>query len=320
MLALRASTRIAPQLLAPAGSRGMAVSAKSIKLRLKTVSNIRRITSTMKMVAASKLRGFQSRMEAARPLADAVNRTFDSVPAGDDAPAQDAAAAVAAHGDAAAAAAPAAGSNLPLFLCVSSDRGLCGGINGNVIKVMRRQSAALKNEVQIVAVGDKARTALSRSHSKMLRFSVNDVFKKPPTFITASLLAEEVSGLPYSACTLVYNKFKNAAAFEITEETVQGVDAQLAALPRVGQVFEFEGDDRLIMSDLIQFRFAVSIFRALLENATCEQAARVSAMDGASKNCGEMINKLTTQMNRARQSAITTELCEIVAGAEAIAA
>jgi len=294
-------------------TRGMAVSAKSLKLRLKTVSNIKRITSTMKMVAASKLRGFQSRMEAARPMGAAVNLTFDSVP-----PLTEAEAAIAAATHDGAAAGAVAQKAKPLLIGISSDRGLCGAINSSVVKVMRRLAHEHNDQVQIVVVGDKARTAMGRTHSKAFQFSVNDVFKKPPTFLSASLLAEEILKLDFSKSILIYNQFKSAIAYDTVEKHALSASEEMAQLPRVGQVFEFEGEDSRIMADLVQFRLAVSVFSALLENATCEQSARMSAMDGASKNCGEMISKLTTQMNRARQASITTELCEIVAGAEAI--
>jgi len=267
----------------------------------------------MKMVAASKLRGFQTRMEAARPMAAAVERTLENLPElSEDEKALQAANPTDADSELA--------GGPPLIIATASDRGLCGGVNSAVVRIVRRLTKEADNNNQIVVIGDKARTALGRTHGELFQLSVSEAFKKPPTFLIASLLSEEVCKLKYDDCTLVTNKFKTAIAYDTVEVGLGSPVDIMSRLPKLNETYEFEGDEREVMADFLDFRMGVTLFAAMLENATCEQSARMSAMDGATKNCGEMIDRLTTQMNRARQASITTELCEIVAGAEALVA
>jgi F-type H+-transporting ATPase subunit gamma len=280
----------------------MAVSAKALKLRIKSVHSIQRITKTMKMVAASKLKGFQTRMEASRPLVSAVDTIQNKFLAN-------------AEGEAAA---ENAGSEV--FVAMSSDRGLCGGVNSAVVKAVRNDVRDNnKTDFQIVTIGDKARSALARMFPQQMRLQVTEAGKKPPTFLQASLLAEQISAVDGANMTMCYNVFQSAIAYETQKVALPSRALFQKAGPQVAAEYELEYEsDDVILDDLYEFVLTSKLFNGLLETSTCEQSARMTAMDGASKNCGELISRLTTQMNRARQAAITTELCEIVAGAEAI--
>lgn len=288
--------RAAPKAVFSAPTRGMAVSAKALKLRIRSVSSIQRITKTMKMVAASKLKGFQSRMEAARPLNGAVDKISEQLPAREE-----------------------NSSKKVQFVPITSDRGLCGGVNSSVAKFVRNTVQSNPNmPFSIFVIGDKGRATLGRLFPSAVSTQVTDTGKKPPTFLSASLIAEMIAESDADETVFVYNMFKSAIAYDTTSAAQPNREYFLNAVHDVGAVYELEGDESTIMSDLFEFSTASRLFYGMLEQATCEQSARMSAMEGASKNCGEMIAKLTTQMNRARQASITTELCEIVAGAEAI--
>ena len=276
--------------------RGFAASARTLRMRIRSVGNIRRITKTMKMVAASKLKGFEMRMRASRPLSAAIAKVQEVMPKSD---------------------VPVEGPTLCVTL--NSDKGLCGAVNSTIIKSLRNWSKdhpeAQKN---IVMIGDKGRAPMSRLFAKDITLQFTDHAKKPPSFVVASLIAEEVSNSPQGEAMLFYNKFKSAIAYETTVSPLPSKTAVMASLEKVTETYEFEGDEKETLADMYQFMLASRLFNGLLESTTCEFSARMQAMDGASKNCGQLINRLTTQMNRARQASITTELCEIIAGAESL--
>jgi ATP synthase F1 gamma subunit len=281
----------------------MAASAKALKLRIKSVDSIKRITKTMKMIAATKLKGFQTRMESSRPIAAACQNIHNQVVAekGDEAP-----------------------TGTELIVPITSDRGLCGGVNSQVNKFVRIKIREEKTDGNylLATVGDKARTSFYKTNASNMAYQAVGLARKPTTFLQACCLAEDLASLEganYS--TLVYQQFKSAIAYELSSTSLPNIaDYSGDAKTPFTSKYEVECDDEDgMLADLQQFNLAVQLFSGLLESATCEQSARMQAMDGASKNCGELIDKLTTQMNRARQASITTELCEIVAGAEAIA-
>ncbi len=276
--------------------RGFAASARTLRLRIRSVGNIRRITKTMKMVAASKLKGFETRMRASRPLSAAIAKVQEVMPKSD---------------------VPVEGPTLCITL--SSDKGLCGAVNSTIVKSIRNWSKENPEATKsIVMIGDKGRAPLTRLFAKDITLQFTDHAKKPPSFAVASLIAEEVSNTPQGEALLFYNKFKSAIAYETTVSQLPSKTAVLASIGKVTETYEFEGDEKNTMEDMYQFMLASRLFNGLLEATTCEFSARMQAMDGASKNCGALINRLTTQMNRARQASITTELCEIIAGAESL--
>jgi F-type H+-transporting ATPase subunit gamma len=271
--------------------------AKVLKTRIKSVKSIQRITKTMKMVAASKLRGFQGRMEQSRPATIALKNVINAIPDGEGA---------------------SAGKE-QLIVAITSDRGLCGGINSAIAKSAKLyMKEHTDTKFNVVCVGEKGKAVLQRIAPQSLTLTVGDATKKPPTFLLASTLAQEIIPIKFDSGKLMFNKFNTVISFSTTSEELVSGTSFASKLDKFREQFEFEGEESLVMSDLYEFQLAAKIFNSLLENATVEQSARMTAMDGASKNCGEMINRLTLSMNKARQATITKELCEIVAGAESV--
>jgi F-type H+-transporting ATPase subunit gamma len=282
-------------LLAPQ-ARGFAASARTLRLRIRSVGNIRRITKTMKMVAASKLKGFETRMRASRPLSAAIAKVQEVMPKSETVP-----------------------EGPTLCVTLNSDKGLCGAVNSTIVKSIRNWTKehpeAQKN---IIMIGDKGRAPLSRLFAKDISLQFTDHAKKPPSFVVASLIAEEISNAPQGEALLFYNKFKSAIAYETNISSLPSKTEVMSSLAKITETYEIEGEENATLADMYQFMLASRLFNGLLESTTCEFSARMQAMDGASKNCGALINRLTTQMNRARQASITTELCEIIAGAESL--
>lgn len=275
---------------------------KALRLRLASVKSIQRITKTMKMVAAAKLKGFQSRMIAARPLGDRITALVDAMPeALDEISAKD---------------------TTNVVIPFTSDRGLCGGVNGHVAKASKVLLADMPQDTtKIFIVGSKGEGLLRRTHGHMLVRTVQDAFGKPTSFALASEIAEEIVGsMKYDKATLVYNKFKSAIAYDTLSESVDSPETMEDRLAQIGERFEFDDEftESLHLNDMMQFALAAKVYSRMLEAATSETSARMQAMENATKNCGEMIDKLTLDMNKARQAVITQELSEIVSGAAAV--
>jgi len=308
MLARQALARAAarsPAVATPAGARNMAT-LREIELRLKSVRNIEKITKSMKMIASTKLAKAQRAMTAGKEYGLANSEVFDHVPT--DKPA-----------------------NKKLFLVVSSDKGLCGGIHSSVSKATRRALAgtedspllasANKNDTTaeadspIVVIGDKSKNQLSRVLSNNLAMTFNQIGRDIPTFADAAAVADLVvkSGVQYDAVFLVYNKFVSALSYEAAVMQVKGEEALKES--DAFKVYENEDD---ATKDLAEFSLANAIYAALVEGHACEQSARRNAMDSASKNATDMIASLQMQYNRGRQAAITNELVDIITGASAL--
>ena len=169
---------------------------------------------------------------------------------------------------------------------------------------------------QLTLVGSKARDGLQRTHGKKIATSIDEAYTIPITFSLASFLAEQMLAEPADEYTILYNKFKSVIAFDVTPMTFKGPEC--LGESGVFDEFEFEGEKEDILANMYQFNLACALYGCLLENITCEQASRMTAMDAATNNANEMINKLRIQYNRQRQAVITTELTEIVAGAESV--
>ena len=320
------------------------VNLKAIQSRLKAVTNTSKITKAMKMVAASKLRRAQTALEEAGQFSTATQGLMEPylLPKEEDEKAK---------------------SNV--LLAISSDKGLCGGINSKVVKEVKttldnpeqpettvrlpappRPTAACRGSTarpplsltlhpypppapaprgtpqtprvrpQLMLVGSKARDGLTRTHGKHINVSFDETYAGPVTFSLASFLAEQMLAQPADTYTILYNKFKSVIAQEVTPVTIKGPEALGGS--GVMDEYEFEGDKESVVANLYQYNLACLLYGALLENVTSEQASRMSAMDSASNNASEMIGKLTIIYNRGRQAKITTELTEIVAGAESV--
>jgi F-type H+-transporting ATPase subunit gamma len=291
-----------PAAAAVSGDRNMA-NVKALRLRLASVKSIQRITKTMKMVAAAKLKGFQNRMMEARPLGTTMQRMTDEIPSADD---------------------EVAGSDMThLLVPITSDRGLCGGINTAAIKATKALAGDLKGDKTIAILGSKGESLLKRTHGALIQRVITEIYQSPTSFALASEIAEELANTKqYDKAHIVYNRFKSAIAYDTLVDEVDSADSMVERLAAFSEKYEFEDQftEALHMSDMMQFVLASKIYSRLLESATSETSARMSAMENASKNCGEMIDKLTLDMNKARQAVITQEVGEIVSGAAAVEA
>lgn len=297
---------------------------KDLRKRIDSVKATQKITSAMKMVAASKLRRAQEAAESARPYADRMARMVGSL-------------ARSATGENAPALLRGTGRDRAhLIVVATSDRGLCGAFNSSIVRAARARIDALEREgreVELLIVGRKGRDQLRRGHGDRILETIEEVGgRRGVAFADASAIADNLARRfaagEFDVCTLLYNRFRSAVAQVVTpiqliplpRETVpeDGADASQDDNDNSGAIHEFEPDEEAILADLLPRNMAVQIFRALLENAASEQGARMMAMDNATRNAGDMIGRLTLTYNRSRQAAITRELIEIVSGAEAL--
>jgi len=293
---------------------------KELRNRINSVKATQKITSAMKMVAASKLRRAQDAAEAARLYADRMARMVNSL-----------ALSVAGNDSAPPMLRGADRGDTPathLIIAATSDRGLCGAFNSAIVRAVRTRIAELEEQgctVKLLIVGRKGRDQLRRTHGHRIVETVENVGVRGVAFGEAAELAENLTRRfeagEFDICTLFYNHFKSAVSQTVTPQQLIPLplgETQADGAGMGGAVHEFEPDEETILVDLLPRNMAVQIFRALLENAASEQGARMMAMDNATRNAGDMIGKLTLTYNRSRQAAITKELIEIVSGAEAI--
>lgn len=273
------------------------MSLKQLAMRIKSTTSTAKITKAMKMVAAAKLKGAERMMLAARPFATSIGSLMEphlSPSEEDEKP------------------------ESSVLLAISSDKGLCGGINSRVVKEVKQQLADAGEDAlpTLLIVGSKARDGLNRTHGKYIDTSFDETYSMPVTFSLASFLAEQMLAKPVDQYTLLYNKFVSVIAFDVAPKTLKG--PSVLGESGVFDEYEFEGDKEDVLANLYQFNLATQLYSSLLENVTSEQASKMTAMDSATTNANEMIDKLTIVYNRQRQAKVTTELTEIVAGAESV--
>jgi F-type H+-transporting ATPase subunit gamma len=293
-------------------------SLKALRTRINSVKSTQKITSAMKMVAASKLRRAQQQAEAARPYAERMERMLGAL-----------AASVAGSPSAPALLAGTGKDQVHLLIPVTADRGLAGAFNSNIGRATRTLARKLEAEgktVKILAVGRKGRDYLKRELASRITGDISYAGKKRIGFSDAEEIGLRVTEMlaagEIDVCTLIYNRFQSVIAQVVTEQQLipapvppSQVDAT-AALE--GAIYEFEPDEETILTRLLPQALAIAIYRALLESAAGEHGARMTAMDNATRNAGDMIKRLTLNYNRARQANITRELIEIISGAEAL--
>ena len=288
-------------------------SLKALRGRINSVKSTRKITAAMKMVAASKLKRAQTQAEAARPYAERMERML-------------AALAVSAAGSPGAPRmlVGTGSDRVHLLVVVTADRGLAGAFNTNVGRRARDVIRRLEGEgkqVRVIAVGRKGRDYLRREFADRLVGDYSFAGKKRVEFSDVNEIAARISAMldegAFDVCTVIYNRFVSVISQVPTE-------AQLIPLPLPevqaasgGALYEFEPGEESILEALLPRNMAIQLFRALIESAAGEQGARMSSMDNATRNAGEMINRLTLNYNRTRQANITRELIEIISGAEA---
>ncbi|CAO3401501.1 F0F1 ATP synthase subunit gamma [Azospirillum sp. 11R-A] len=290
---------------------------KDLKNRIASVQSTRKITSAMKMVAASKLRRAQEQAEASGPYAERMGRMLSSLAAN----VQD-------SGNGPKLMTGTGADKVHLLVVISSDRGLCGAFNGSIVREAKRQITRLQGEgktVKVLTVGRKGRDQLKRDFASLIVESYEDVGRRRLGFSDADMVATKVLAMfdagEFDVCSVVFNKFKSAISQIVTVQqlipfAVPG--EAVAATDEVKPLYEFEPDEEQILAELLPRNLSIQIYRALLESAASEQGARMTAMDNATRNAGDMINKLTITYNRTRQAYITKELIEIISGAEAL--
>jgi F-type H+-transporting ATPase subunit gamma len=288
-------------------------SLKDLKVRIASVKSTQKITSAMKMVAAAKLRRAQQAAEAARPYAERMERMLGSL-----------ASSMAGREGAPALLAGNGREQVHLIVVMTSDRGLCGGFNSSIVRAARRKVRELRDEgkqVKLFCVGRKGRDQLKRDLGDIIVGHLEDVGRPKLAFPAAadigSRLVQMFGQGEFDVAWLVYNKFKSAMTQFVTFQQLIPF-AVPAGQGQSDAFYEYEPDETEILEALLPRNLGVQVFRALLENSASEQGARMTAMDNATRNAGEMINKLTIFYNRSRQAYITKELIEIISGAEAV--
>jgi F-type H+-transporting ATPase subunit gamma len=292
-------------------------SLKDLRLRIVSVKSTRKITAAMKMVAASKLRRAQSSAEAARPYAVRMERMLGAL-----------ASSLAGQSGAPKLLAGTGQDDVHLVVVTTSDRGLCGGFNGSIVRSTRALVAELQAKgktVKLLTVGRKGRDQLRRDFGHLYVETFEGIGRKGVTFSEANNIAEKITAMfeagEFDVCTVVYNRFQSAISQVVTRQ--QMVPFPVPELKEDGDaaskaIYEFEPSEEAILADLLPRNLAVQIFRSLLESNASEQGARMTAMDNATRNAGDMINSLSIRYNRSRQAQITKELIEIISGAEAL--
>ena len=295
-------------------------SLKTFRLRIRSVQSTQKITKAMKMVAAAKLRRAQDQAMAARPYAEAMDKILASL------------AKSFAGGTGAPRLLAGTGSDrVHLLIVATGDRGLAGGFNSSIVREARRTIRTLVAEgktVKVLTVGRKGREQLRRDNEKLIVHSIANLGRPRLSFPDASQVSAKVMEMfqagEFDVASIVYNRFKSAMTQIVTRQQLippPAPEAGATATPAPsmgGAIYEFEPDEAEILTDLLPRNLTVQIFRALLENAASFYGSQMTAMDSASRNAGEVIKKLTLQMNRSRQASITKELIEIISGAEAI--
>lgn len=289
-------------------------SLKELKVRIGSVKSTQKITKAKQMVAAAKLRKAQAAAEAARPYAQRLEGVVASL-----------ASKVGASDNAPKLLGGTGKDDVHLLVVANSDRGLAGAFNSNIVKAARDKALELQakgKKVQFFLIGRKGRAVLNRLFPGQVIANYETTGFRELGFAQAREIAEQVSELyeagKFDVAHLFFSKFKSALVQEATGQQIIPVVAPAASIDAGGSVVEYEPDEESILADLLPRNVTIQIFKALLENAASEQGASMTAMDNATRNAGDLINKLTIQYNRSRQAAITTELVEIISGAEAL--
>ena len=298
---------------------------KELKTRISSVKSTQKITSAMKMVAASRLRRAQEAAEAARPYAERMERMIAAVMESQQS-IQSAPKLLAGNSS----------DETYLFVIITSDRGLCGGFNSSIVREARNRIRGLLSAgktVKLLCVGRKGRDQLKSEFAASIVKTYEGIGRSGVKFSEAEDLTSDLIEMfeadEFDICTVVYNKFVSVITQVVTSQQIIPVD--LVGLEQVSEedeglstkekpsaIYEYEPSEQEILTELLPSNLKIQVFRALLESSASEHGARMSAMDNATRNAGEMIDDLTLTFNRSRQAKITSELIEIISGAEAL--
>jgi len=271
---------------------------KAISIRLKSIKNIQKITASMKMVSAAKFSRAERDLRAAKPYGEGAKAFYKGAGV---------------EGGAAEGAAPK-----ELYVALTSDRGLCGGVHSSICKTIRNEMLEMPSveNVGIICVGDKSRAQLGRLFAKNIICVGSEIGRLPPQFGDGAKIASAIMtcGFEFDVGKAYFNKFKSIVSYNTTELPLYTVDTVKAA-PNLA-LYDSVDDD--VLQSYLEYSMASKIYYTLKEGATSEQSSRMNAMENSSKNAGEMIDKLTIYYNRTRQAVITGELIEIISGAAAL--
>ena len=294
-------------------------SLKDIKTQINSVGSTKKITSAMKMVAASKLRRSQEKAEAARPYSSRLEEMLSSL------------ASSAASGEGIIKLLTGTGNDQNYIVVpVSADRGLCGGFNSSINRETFKLVKSLEGngkKVQLMPVGKKSRDFFNRVMKDQIIESFVDLNVSSTGYESALNISNKLQELyfdgEFDKCILVFNKFKSAISQEVTQQQLIPLDVSNSEKEEEKEnssnaIYDYEPDEETILKDLLPKNVSIQIFKVLLESDAGEQGARMAAMDNATRNAGEMIDSLTLKYNRTRQAFITKELIEIISGAESI--
>jgi F-type H+-transporting ATPase subunit gamma len=266
---------------------------KDVRIQLKSITNIQKITKTMQMVSAAKYAKAERELKPARVYGTGA----------------------AALGEKAELEADQSKPN-HLIVAISSDRGLCGGVHSGVAKAIKANLQESTNDTKLVICGEKAKSILMRTHAPNILFAMSELGRKPPMFEEASFIAEQIltSGYEFDVCKMYYNKFKSVVSYELTPQDIFSLETLCTA----ETMMQYDDTDEDVLRNYHEFSTANLIFFGMKESACSEQSARMTAMDNATKNAGDMIQRLQIVYNRTRQAVITTELIEIISGCVAL--
>ncbi|WP_434290649.1 F0F1 ATP synthase subunit gamma [Celeribacter sp. SCSIO 80788] len=288
-------------------------SLKDLKNRISSVKSTRKITKAMQMVAAAKLRRAQDAAEASRPYAERFNAVLGALSAS--------------VGGSATAPRLLAGTgkdDVQMLVVMTSEKGLCGGFNTNIVKLAKtriKELLAAGKTVKILTVGKKGREQLKREYADLFVAHVDLTEVKKVGYANAQEIAKDLLAKfdagEFDVATIFYAKFENVVTQVPTAQQIIPAAYEVEE-GAVSALYDYEPSEEGILADLLPRGVATQIFSALLENAASEQGARMSAMDNATRNAGDMIDRLTIEYNRSRQAVITNELIEIISGAEAL--
>ena len=287
-------------------------SLKDLKNRISSVKSTQKITSAMKMVAAAKLRRAQDQALASRPYTSLMDKIVSKISSK-------------ASGTSIDLLTGKLENKTQLLVVFSADRGLCGGFNGSITRSVKKEINDLQKNnvnVKLLMVGKKSADSLNREYGNLFIDKIEGKSAKP-NYADAEVLATKIIDLfengDFGVCRVIYNKFVSAIAQEVTFKSLIPAEVQINEEDKdTASIYDFEPSEEEILTDLLPRNLATQLFSSQIESTASELAARMTAMDNATRNAGEMIDKLTLQYNRTRQAVITSELIEIISGAEAL--
>ena len=289
-------------------------SLDDLKKRIASVKSTQKITKAMKMVAAAKLRKAQESAERGRPYSEKMNNVILNLSNG-----------ISDKENAPKLLSGTGKDKVHLCVVMTSDRGLCGGFNSNIIKKAKlffNKLAEEGKELKIITVGSKGNDQLKRVYGKQIIEKISFKNSKNVNYFDAEkvskIIIEKFEKEEFDICTIFYNQFKNVITQIPQAQQIIPLKTDNKEVAKSDDSYEFEPDEDEILSNLLPKNISTQIFKAMLENSASEQGSRMSAMDNATRNAGEMVDKLTIEYNRSRQAAITKELIDIISGAESL--